>query len=597
MFLKRTARSLPFAILLFTLFFGTCLRVAAQTDRWGDSLKRNLAKARDDGQRIQALLSLSLYNNNIDSLLAEQYAHQAIEIAELSRDRKQMVKVYLRNGDRFLNNAGLYKNTDQAIDNYRQGEQIARESGLEDELVECYSALSQAFRSKGANDQALEYSNLAVVSAAGRENDSIKVIAYTSLGDTYSVRNEMLLAFRNYLEALDVAEHSKNSALLRDTYVSFSYFYTGLHAYDTAIDFRMKALEVDRNRSDESGPYSYLEDYRRLGDLFSKQEKYDLALKMYEHNIALADTMHFDLYKINSYFSIFAMYLTTHQFQKGVQYINNHPAVMEVVNRSGIAFYVDQFYGSAYSDMGRYDSAGYYFRRAEPFVARNAGLLEQSDFYSEEGNFYKRKGDDANAIVYFLKVREIGKAVKSLDFLQNSARNLDTLYARKGDYKLAHFYNEESGLYSDSIRSLSRATDLLRLGIDNDNRHRERLAREEEANTEHRHNVQYMGFTIGLIILFMILVMLGLFAISPKALRALGFFSFIFLFEFIILLADKQIHEWTHGEPWMILLIKIFLAALLLPLHHWLEHKVIHYLMSRKKIVAPFGKGEPTTAG
>jgi hypothetical protein len=47
-------------------------------------------------------------------------------------------------------------------------------------------------------------------------------------------------------------------------------------------------------------------------------------------------------------------------------------------------------------------------------------------------------------------------------------------------------------------------------------------------------------------------------------------------------LADKQIHHMTHGDPLQILLIKIVLIALLLPLHHWLEHKVIHYLMRHR---------------
>src|SRR3984885_16182359 len=92
-----------------------------------------------------------------------------------------------------------------------------------------------------------------------------------------------------------------------------------------------------------------------------------------------------------------------------------------------------------------------------------------------------------------------------------------------------------------------------------------------------------MGFTIGLVVLFLLLVMMGWLVVSPRTIRALGFFSFIFLFEFIILLADKQIHEWTHGEPWKVLLIKIGLAAILLPLHHWSEHKVIHFLSSRKR--------------
>lgn len=64
----------------------------------------------------------------------------------------------------------------------------------------------------------------------------------------------------------------------------------------------------------------------------------------------------------------------------------------------------------------------------------------------------------------------------------------------------------------------------------------------------------------------------------------LGFFSFIFLFEFIILLADNSIHHWTHGEPWKILLIKIFLIAFLLPFHHWIEKRVVDYLLNHRLI-------------
>jgi membrane-bound ClpP family serine protease len=93
-----------------------------------------------------------------------------------------------------------------------------------------------------------------------------------------------------------------------------------------------------------------------------------------------------------------------------------------------------------------------------------------------------------------------------------------------------------------------------------------------------------MGLTVGLVVLFIILVMLGWFVVPAGVIRALGFLSFIFLFEFIILLADKNIQRWTHEEPWKVLVIKIALAAILVPLHHWLEHKVIHYLSHRKRV-------------
>jgi uncharacterized membrane protein len=93
-----------------------------------------------------------------------------------------------------------------------------------------------------------------------------------------------------------------------------------------------------------------------------------------------------------------------------------------------------------------------------------------------------------------------------------------------------------------------------------------------------------MGITTAIAAIFILLVMLGVFSVSQSTIKILGFFAFIFLFEFIILLADNQIHNWTHGEPWKILAIKIGLIPILLPLHHFLEEKVIHYLTSKKML-------------
>jgi hypothetical protein len=43
------------------------------------------------------------------------------------------------------------------------------------------------------------------------------------------------------------------------------------------------------------------------------------------------------------------------------------------------------------------------------------------------------------------------------------------------------------------------------------------------------------------------------------------------LFEFIILIIDRQLHELTHGEVVSLLLIKIAIAAILSAIHHFLE--------------------------
>ncbi|MBS1663135.1 MAG: hypothetical protein JST68_18985, partial [Bacteroidetes bacterium] len=238
----------------------------------------------------------------------------------------------------------------------------------------------------------------------------------------------------------------------------------------------------------------------------------------------------------------------------------------------------------SYVEQGRFDSAGYYFRQAEPDVEKKANPEGHYDFYKAYAYYFTKKKDFPQAIVYTTKAYRMGEQVNDLDWQAKTAQDLDSLYGVTGDYKQALFYNVRYHVLQDSLQELGRETELRKMEVENENQRQERLAREEEARVEHRHNIQYLGFTIGLVVLFILLVMLGWLSVPAGFIRALGFVSFIFFFEFIILLADKQIAHWTHEEPWKVLVIKIALAAILVPLHHWLEHKVIHYLSHRKKL-------------
>jgi hypothetical protein len=116
-----------------------------------------------------------------------------------------------------------------------------------------------------------------------------------------------------------------------------------------------------------------------------------------------------------------------------------------------------------------------------------------------------------------------------------------------------------------------------------ENKRSERFELAKAEALRKKHNLQYMGISAAIIALFIALAAMGRLKVKPMLIRGLGFLSFILLFEFIILLIDKPIHEITHGEPLPVLMIKIVIIAVLLPLHHWLEHKVIHYLMSHRE--------------
>jgi len=544
-----------------------------------DSLKRGLSTAQTAAGKVQFLLSLSQLC--VDPVMSASYSDQATEVAELSRDRKLMAKMYLQKGKRYLNNTSLSENLDKALADLHRTEEIARENNLEFFLEESYRYQSVAWHNKGDDQKALSLANQAISLAGNTENDSVKVYAYLGMGDEYLQVGEKLLSFRNFLEALSIAEKSGNESLLRSVYAYMREFYASIHEYAKAIDYGMKEYAIDRKTWDV---FSMVPDKYMVGDLFAHNGQQELALKMYESAIELADSVHYNLLKIDPYFHIFNMYFYSKQYVKGVDYLKAHQQVITILEGIGYRSFIEQIFGMAFSEQRRFDSADHYFKLAEPDMEKRGSPSAQFDFYSAVGDDYVLRKDYVRAVSYYKKAFGIGQTIKDMNSQQTSARMLDSVYGLLGDYQLARFYNIRYHELDDSLREMSREADLLKLEVESDNQRRERLAREEEARMEHRHNVQYMGFTVGLVVLFIVLVMLGWFAVPAGVIRALGFLSFIFLFEFIILLADKTIQRWTHEEPWKVLVIKIGLAAILVPLHHWLEHRVIHYLSNRKRV-------------
>jgi tetratricopeptide (TPR) repeat protein len=569
---------------------------------WPDSLRRELAHATSLSEKAKWDILLAQYYFGQDSAQSDLYGRQAVEAAEMSRDRMLMIRTYIGNGKRYFQTGELTGSADLALENFHRAEDIAREEKLDEGLVLSDCALAEGYRQRGDNDRALGYCNQAVTLAGEGDNDTLQVLAYNSLGKIYERRNEKLSAFRNYLKALDIAEQSKKDALIQSVTDKLADFYQSIHAYDKAIDYGMRTAELDRRLRDYDGLSG---DYETLGGLYKNKKEYDIALGYFEDERALGDSIRLDIYSIAAYFHIFGLYLDSRQYQKGMTYLDHHPLVMNYFNHAGLHFYIDECYGDAYMQMGKLDSAAYYFKLAEPQVEARGGPYMKAELYDELGDFYRRKSDLRQAAIYYLKERAIGQATGRLQTSQAAALMLDSVYLQMHEYQSAYIYREEYTRDADSLRNLARETDLLKLEVDNDSRRREREAKEEEQATEHRHNVQYMGFTVGLVVLFIVLVMLGWLAVPPSVIRTLGFLSFIFLFEFIILLADKQIQSWTNEEPWKVLLIKIALAAILVPLHHWLEHKVIVYLSNRKRFKAEHpGKGvaaaheaQGTTAG
>ncbi len=99
-------------------------------------------------------------------------------------------------------------------------------------------------------------------------------------------------------------------------------------------------------------------------------------------------------------------------------------------------------------------------------------------------------------------------------------------------------------------------------------------SRIEAEVTSRRDNLQYSVILIALLVLFGGVMSLGFVKVSPRMAEGIIFFSFLILFEFLLVLADPYIDNWSGGAPGFKLLFNAGIAALIFPAHAFFESRL-----------------------
>lgn len=550
-----------------------------------DSFKTELAKAKTSEQKVElaGLLSMTLMNTSIAE--ADKYGALMSQEAEISRNRKLMARAMLVNGQRYSFFSSNKSYIQKSQEYYNKGLELARKYKMEKEVADFLLALSALHSSVPDPDKAMNYATQALAIASDLKNDSLKVATYYSFGSVYQLKKERILALRNYLTALRIAEEARDALLLRSCYYTLSQFYADIKEYDKAIDYLKKASEqLPFAKNIPNKEYTSVVDLFMMGDLYMQKKDFDMSVFYYDSSIKKADQLKYYPLKMPGYRGILRQYIQAKQPEKALAYLNSRQDLRTFVANFGASHVMDHSYAAIYTQLGKYDSARTYFAKAAAGFEASTPAAKLS-FYYQYADFYHKAGEEAKSLEYFGKAMSIADQLKDLEWQQRISKELDSVYAATGDFKQSRFYSNQYYLYKDSLQKLSEEKDLLQMELADEQQRQERQHKEELAAQERKHTVQYTGISIGIGIVFILLVAMGIFRVSETTIKVMGFFSFILLFEFIILLADTKIHHWTHGEPLPILGIKIILIAALLPLHHWLEHKVVHYLTSRRLII------------
>lgn len=586
--------SLLYIIILCTTVL---VKTAAQQPAAIDSLKTALAAAKTPDEKGYWYDNLSRTMMNVDPKAADSLGEQFILFAEESRSRKLMFDAYMSNGLRCSYFRGQKAYIERSIGYYERALLIAEQNNMEKRSGAALLQLADIHLAIPDKDKALKYVAEGFSRINATKDDSLKVESNNIYGKVYLARNDKKMALRQHLIALEISEELKadnaekkrlKNELKRNCYLYLANFYTTIESYDKAIDNYTSAYKMLDNMTDRRVPYQRCIDINAIGNLFAQKKSYDIAVSYFERSIRMADSLQFATLKLPGYISLLNQYLRMDQPEKALAYLNSSKGqeLKEYLTTFRMSPVFDQAYAYVYTETGRYDSAKKYFDKALPYFESAMNDISRVGIYLQMGKLFTKTGETNKAIENYLKAKEMGEKNGSLEITVNAAKYLDSLYAGKGDFRTASKYNGMYYLYKDSIDKLKKEKELTQVEATAEEQRNERIRKEQEEIKRRKNNIQYMAITFGIVILFLALVVLGMFKVSAGLIKATGFFVFLMLFEFIFLVFKKNIYSITHGEPWKDLAFMIGLAALLVPLHHWLEHKVLHYLTSHNRLTS-----------
>ncbi|MCB2207761.1 MAG: hypothetical protein KQH67_05645 [Bacteroidetes bacterium] len=543
--------------------------------------KNQTETVKQDSLRVADLCRQTAYYNQVvnDDHLTDSVAELAIEIATGTFSPGLILAAY----DSYLDHTNLNVNYNKALNYALAAEQLSRTATNQSRNWKSVLNLSKVYLAGYEFDKALISAYKSLTLADELNDDKKKIESYLMIGRSLESSNQKIEAFRNYLVATKHAKLEEDQQLLLSCYAHLSDFYLNNNLYQKAAAYKLMEEELVSGK-------------QPVDSLALMWIKYDLQVINLNsddtriHQESMEEILDFahrnNQQKLKEYeFAVYRSMLTKLNRIDLLRqlYTEKYPAEFQKLHRDSPSFY---YRLKAYfsEEESNYDSAGYYFSKANDLLRDNSNKIMRSNFLIRYGQFLDRSGNYKRAIVHLKEAYQLAEEAGYMVFMLNASHELEKLFANEANFEQAYHYANLNTQLNDSINKMAERDKLLMLEINYEAQQQALAEERERQETLRRHNLQYTAIVIGILTVFVILILLGSFKVPKWIIQALGFVSFIFLFEFIILLADQKIHHMTHGEPWKILAIKIVLIGILLPLHHWIEHKVVQRLISKKLI-------------
>ena len=377
------------------------------------------------------------------------------------------------------------------------------------------------------------------------KNDSLLATSYNWVGSYFSLnKGDNAIALEYYFKALPLAEKVNDKRRISSLYFDIALIYVALHNDEEAVKFDRKGFE---NLPDPAHPL------------------YDYMLAQFQRGMA-------------TYF------LSTRQPDSALHYCQ---AFSETSRRSkSLLFEYNAMHltAAAYTLSGESEMADIYFKKDIAISGDITGSMARLRFGQDYIPFLLATKKNAEAKEQSKALLNIGEAANNNNLKLAGAGFMRQVYDSLRNKDSAYYYSRMEAAINAAIFSQDNINKIQSLAFNEKIRLIEDEAKKTEEARQRKENIQYALIALGIITLLILYLLLSRsFITNTKLIEFFGVIALLIVFEFLNLLLHPFLEKVTHRSPVLMLLALVCIAALLVPLHHKIEHWATKKLVEKNK--------------
>ena len=442
--------------------------------------------------------------------------------------------------------------------------------------ADVYNNMTAVYYPKGNIEKVMELNRSCLKIYKKLENQSGLARALNNLGFLHKNQGEIQHALEAYLESLEIKTLLGDKKGMANTLNNIGVIYQNQGDMEKTLEYAHRSLKIFEELENKHGIAMVLDN---LGNIHKTQKDWDLALDFHQRSLEIFEDLGYKRGITKALNNVGHVFANNKNLEQALATYHRSLSIsQELGNRKGEAHCLINI-ATVESRGANYKGALATYRTAlETFKAMKDKKWTTASL-THVGRMLYELGETTEARKYceqsLALAQELGFPIE----IQKSAYLMFQINKKAGEHRASLEHYELYIVMKDSISneatqkaSIRKQTlyEFEKAQLVKEHKEKETLRVQAEAITR-RDNLQYSIVLICLLAIGGLVAMLGRLKLSEKVAEGLIFFAFLIFFEFALVLADPLIEQLSEGAPGVKLLFNASIAALIFPLHAFIE--------------------------